>query len=931
MKQLPPDTVRLLSSSQVITSVTNVVKELLENSLDAGASTIDVKLDNYGLDRIEIRDNGHGIKAADSSVMAVKHFTSKIQSHEDLEHLETYGFRGEALGSICAVAEVAITTKTEDDHISTQYVLNFQGHILSQKPSHIGQGTTVCALKLFKNLPVRRQYFSTAKRCKDELKKVQDLMMAFAIIKPDLRLTLIHNKVVLWQKAKVANYRSALLAVLGSSAVVNLLPCHHRQEEPEIFLEGFFPKPGADYSSTSTSVPDKTFIFVNNRPVHQKDIIKKLRQHYTAQYMEESAQSRYPILMLKITVSPSSVDVNLTPDKTQVLLHDKEALLIALEALLVSLYQPGRVSPKERCSSETFLSPTLKTGTLQLNDEILKTRSATNSVAPLEAAASSSFKDPLKQCDAAVNEHLLPHRQASDCSSSSSVAEDWIVNQIPGGLESNFLLSCDDAAYLPSCEENPVLSADSSKPHIVAEDWCRGTAFIDPVSGEPLQPIKIHLPFALSHTDKDKLKAQSSNNKKMVNVITEKRTALTAFDLISNRTMKTPLSPVALFEKDTRVEILKEKPTASLQEISLAVNERWKNSAEQDRKKYEEKAKKHLENHKRTCTAKLADSEILKERMSYKRKASLSNQQLLDELFSAKPQKKQKSLTPKPSRPFPCCMSSLRLRLQRLSSKIGAAPQGLRLVARLASQSAWVILCGQRLMLLNPFRVQETLLFKRLLQNNILPAVTLQNTIHITEGSLGGTEYIETLCNMEKQNPDLNGGMFISDPRLVANGFKVRLTPVVTPPERHLEVTALADCVPFLGVEDLREIMTAVHHRKAKTVQECRPLKVSNYLQSEAVRLARQMPSHLSREDVEDILRRMEQQLAGQTGSYRRPQSAKKKRPSHRSAQYCSAYQKNSVFLMVSLLLGCVCLRSFIVESDSLDIFSSYLTVFLLV
>ncbi|XP_061774548.1 PMS1 protein homolog 1 isoform X4 [Nerophis ophidion] len=782
MKQLPPDTVRLLSSSQVITSVTNVVKELLENSLDAGASTIDVKLDNYGLDRIEIRDNGHGIKAADSSVMAVKHFTSKIQSHEDLEHLETYGFRGEALGSICAVAEVAITTKTEDDHISTQYVLNFQGHILSQKPSHIGQGTTVCALKLFKNLPVRRQYFSTAKRCKDELKKVQDLMMAFAIIKPDLRLTLIHNKVVLWQKAKVANYRSALLAVLGSSAVVNLLPCHHRQEEPEIFLEGFFPKPGADYSSTSTSVPDKTFIFVNNRPVHQKDIIKKLRQHYTAQYMEESAQSRYPILMLKITVSPSSVDVNLTPDKTQVLLHDKEALLIALEALLVSLYQPGRVSPKERCSSETFLSPTLKTGTLQLNDEILKTRSATNSVAPLEAAASSSFKDPLKQCDAAVNEHLLPHRQASDCSSSSSVAEDWIVNQIPGGLESNFLLSCDDAAYLPSCEENPVLSADSSKPHIVAEDWCRGTAFIDPVSGEPLQPIKIHLPFALSHTDKDKLKAQSSNNKKMVNVITEKRTALTAFDLISNRTMKTPLSPVALFEKDTRVEILKEKPTASLQEISLAVNERWKNSAEQDRKK-----------------------------------------------------------------------------------------------------------------------------------------------------SLGGTEYIETLCNMEKQNPDLNGGMFISDPRLVANGFKVRLTPVVTPPERHLEVTALADCVPFLGVEDLREIMTAVHHRKAKTVQECRPLKVSNYLQSEAVRLARQMPSHLSREDVEDILRRMEQQLAGQTGSYRRPQSAKKKRPSHRSAQYCSAYQKNSVFLMVSLLLGCVCLRSFIVESDSLDIFSSYLTVFLLV
>uniref|UniRef100_A0A3P8WGV6 PMS1 homolog 1, mismatch repair system component n=1 Tax=Cynoglossus semilaevis TaxID=244447 RepID=A0A3P8WGV6_CYNSE len=142
MKQLPADTVRLLSSSQVITSVVNVMKELLENSLDAGASSIDVKLDNYGLDRIEVRDNGQGIKAADTSVMAVRHYTSKISSHEDLEHLETYGFRGEALGSICAVAEVAVTTKTVTDDVSIQYTLNFTGEIVSQKPSHLGQGKT---------------------------------------------------------------------------------------------------------------------------------------------------------------------------------------------------------------------------------------------------------------------------------------------------------------------------------------------------------------------------------------------------------------------------------------------------------------------------------------------------------------------------------------------------------------------------------------------------------------------------------------------------------------------------------------------------------------------------------------------------------------------------------------------------------------------
>ncbi|XP_057707470.1 PMS1 protein homolog 1 [Corythoichthys intestinalis] len=843
MKQLPADTVRLLSSSQVITSVTNVVKELLENSLDAGALAIDVKLENYGLDRIEVRDNGRGIKAADTRVMALRHFTSKIQSHEDLERLQTYGFRGEALGSICAIAEVMITTKTEDDDISTQYTLNNQGSIVSQKPTHLGQGTTVSVLKLFKNVPVRRQYFSSAKRCKDEVKKVQDLLVAYAIIIPDLRLTLTHNKVVIWQKAKAADHRSALLATLGSNTVANLLPCHHHQEEAEIFLEGFFPKPGADVSSTSTAVPDKTFIYVNDRPVHHKDIIKLLRQHYAAQYADESAQNRYPILMLKIAVSPSSVDVNLTPDKTQVLLHNKEALFTALEALLVSLYgyRPGRNSPTEQLGRETSLMPSSKTGAVEPGDEITTLQNVVEN---------HTLKNTLEQSK------QPPSRRTSDSSSSSSVAEDWIVNRMPGGDETKR-----SSSELPKALED---DADLSRPRISAEEWSKGTALTDPISGEPLEPVRVHQISAPISPVVNEIEA----NKKTSNIITEKRVALTAFDLISNRTLRAPQSPVALFEKEARIEVLREKPTASVQEISIAVNDRWKNLMEEDRKKYEEKAKKQLEHHDRTCAAKLANSGGPKERRAVsatgqKRKAPpFSNQQLLDELFSAHPQKKPKSPQPRPSRPLPCCLSSLRSRLQRLSSSRNtAAPQGLRLINRLASQSVWVILCGQRLMLLNPFRVQETLLLEKLLQNNILPAVTLQNPIQVTDGSLGGSDYMDALCKMEKQSPDLNGRMIISDPRLVANGFKVRLTPGGASAERHLEVTALADCVPFLGVEDLGEIMTAVLRRKAKTVQECRPLKVSNYLQGEAVRLARQMPTHLSREDVKDILRRMEQQL----------------------------------------------------------------------
>uniref|UniRef100_Q0VA67 Pms1 protein n=1 Tax=Xenopus tropicalis TaxID=8364 RepID=Q0VA67_XENTR len=140
MHCLPSATIRLLSSSQVITSVVSVVKELVENALDANATSIEIKLENFGFDKIEVRDNGKGIKSDDTPVMGVKHYTSKINSHDDLETLETYGFRGEALASICSVAEVHIATKTLEDDFSKLYILDSSGHVVSQKPSHLGQG-----------------------------------------------------------------------------------------------------------------------------------------------------------------------------------------------------------------------------------------------------------------------------------------------------------------------------------------------------------------------------------------------------------------------------------------------------------------------------------------------------------------------------------------------------------------------------------------------------------------------------------------------------------------------------------------------------------------------------------------------------------------------------------------------------------------------
>uniref|UniRef100_A0A3Q3A2G4 PMS1 homolog 1, mismatch repair system component n=1 Tax=Kryptolebias marmoratus TaxID=37003 RepID=A0A3Q3A2G4_KRYMA len=517
--------------------------------------------------------------------------------------------------------------------------------------------------------------------------------------------------VVVWQKAKMADVRSGLLAVLGSSCVAHLLPCHQRQDQPEIVLDGFFPKPGADPSSTSSSTPEKTFIFINNRPVQHKEIMKLLRHRYSAQYSDDAARHRYPIVLLKVAVPPSSVDVNLTPDKTQVLLHNKEAVLTAVEALLVSLY--GFRSPAEE---GTFLSPS----------------------SPLQAESTGSA-------------------DVSNCSSSSSVADDWIVSRGPAELQPD---------HETTAETSPGRLEDAN---ISAEDWSRGTALTDPVSGEPLRPVVIQSGSGEAR----------SPTKKTLNAVTEKRAALTVYDMISNRAARAPLSPAALFEKEARAEVLRERPAAGLRDVSAAVQERWKNLPEEDRKKYEEKAKRSVEHYDRRtklASAEPAERTPRPKPPAQKRKAPLSNQQLLDELFSARPQKKTKTpAPPKPSRPLPCSVAALRLRLRRLSAQSGAAPRGLRLVNRLASQSAWVAVCGRRLMVLNSFRVEEALLFQRLLENHVLPAVSLQKPLQVTAGSLGGAEYVETLCSMEKRPADLSGGVVFSDPRLVANGFRIQL------------------------------------------------------------------------------------------------------------------------------------------------------------
>lgn len=893
MKQLPAATVRLLSSSQTITSVVSVVKELIENSLDAGATSIEVKLENYGFDKIEIRDNGEGIKAVDVPVMAVKYYTSKISSHEDLGNLTTYGFRGEALGSICNVAEVVVTTRTSADDFSTQYVLDGSGHILSQKPSHLGQGTTVTALKLFKNLPVRKQFYSTAKKCKDELKNVQDLLISYGVLKPDVRITFVHNKAVIWQKSRVPDHRMALMSVLGTAVMGNMESVEQHCEQSQIYLSGFFPKHDADHNSTSLSTPERSFIFINSRPVHQKDILKLIRRYYNLKCLKESTRL-YPIFFLKIDVPSAEVDINLTPDKSQVLLQNKESVLIALENLMMTCYGPLPTTESSENNRVDISSANMVVSQTAETDVLFnKMESFGNNYPNADTSAIHFQKDESrKNIDHHLNEQINIGNYF-DGHFSGDINKDTFQNIPMNNLSSETNQSNHSETHSVGSMEH--IQGENGRNgtggsggdgretlpekalEICADDWSKGNLCNS--MGENIEPVKILVPqkslsckVTSSHPRLEPETLSDGPCSRTSDVIHNRSGRLTAYDLISSRAVKKPMSASALFIQDHRTQFLTENPKTGLEDVTEQIKARWETLSEEEKHKYEEKAKKDLERYNNQMKKAIEQETQVSLKDGRKKRATSSwgwtqkhkvkdssNQPKLDELFQSQNEKKKSENIKITEIPF--SMENLKANLKKQKEVDLEEKDEIYLIHSLKFPDSWLVTSRADVMLLNPYRVEEALLFKRLLENHKLLAEPLEKPIILTESLLNGSHYLEVLYKMSTVEERGSGSAYLCDPRLTANGFKIRLTPGVSSTENYLEIEGMAQCLPFYGIMDLKEILNAIVNKNAKEIYECRPRKVINYLEGEAVRLSRQLPMYLPREDVQDLIYRMKHQF----------------------------------------------------------------------
>ena len=323
IRQLPDTLINQIAAGEVVERPASVVKELVENALDAGARRIDIDLEEGGVRLVRVRDDGAGIAAKDLPLAVSRHATSKIASLDDLEAVATLGFRGEALPSIASVSRFALSTRREEDaHGATLRVDG--GKVGDVAPAQHPRGTTVEVRDLFYNVPARRKFLRAERT---ELSHVEEWLRALALARPDVELRVSHNGRASRRYrgadlgddvgAETAATPERLVETLGGDFAGNALRVDH--SGAGLRLHGWIGRPAYNRAST-----DQQYLYVNGRGVRDRNVSHAIRQAYS----DVLFHGRHPAYVLFLETDPRAVDVNVHPAKHEVrfresrLVHD---------------------------------------------------------------------------------------------------------------------------------------------------------------------------------------------------------------------------------------------------------------------------------------------------------------------------------------------------------------------------------------------------------------------------------------------------------------------------------------------------------------------------------------------------------------------------------------------------------------------------------
>lgn len=317
IKLLPDIVINQIAAGEVVERPSSVVRELVDNAVDAGATDIFVALEGGGQSRLKVRDNGSGMSKDEAILAFERHATSKVTSLEDLSHLGTLGFRGEALASIAAVSKVQLRTRSRDDEVGTVVVFR-GGRLMDVQSVAWNQGTEIEVEHLFFNTPARRKFLKSPR---SEVARVRSWLSHSALARPDIRYRLVSDGDEILHLHPVATGAERARAVCGA----DLVPiCLH---EGGVAVEGMIGHPGLALADASGLI-----ILVNGRLVSDKVILRAVREGYDSMLKDRE----YPVGYISVTLPAESVDVNVHPQKSEVRFRNPQQVFAVVQGAVLA-------------------------------------------------------------------------------------------------------------------------------------------------------------------------------------------------------------------------------------------------------------------------------------------------------------------------------------------------------------------------------------------------------------------------------------------------------------------------------------------------------------------------------------------------------------------------------------------------------------------
>lgn len=340
IKLLPDVIANQIAAGEVVQRPASAIKELLENAVDAGATKIQLIVKDAGKTWIQVIDNGCGMSDTDARMSFERHATSKIRTPEDLFHIRTMGFRGEALASIAAVAQVELRTRRAENKVGTQIIIE-GGDIISQEPVSAPEGTSITVKNLFYNVPARRNFLKSNTA---ETRHIIDEFQRIALAHPHIAFTFHHNGAELFH-LKEGNLRQRVVAVFGNPYNERLVPIEENTTVLKIY--GFIGKP-----ETAKKLRGEQFIFVNNRYIKSH----YLHHAIVTAYDEMISSDAHPLYTLFLEIDPARIDVNVHPTKHEIKFEDEKIVYTFVHTAVKHSLGKYSVAPTLDFDQETAFS-----------------------------------------------------------------------------------------------------------------------------------------------------------------------------------------------------------------------------------------------------------------------------------------------------------------------------------------------------------------------------------------------------------------------------------------------------------------------------------------------------------------------------------------------------------------------------------------------